>query len=116
PGAYFGFNAGLRPYPYDPRMARQLIARSVVAQPINVEIQVPLGRYFMTSEIAQVVAAQLQEVGINAQIGEYDFNTWVQRCAAGEMGPLAVMGQSWPTLDADGIRTLYGAANRTGYC
>jgi peptide/nickel transport system substrate-binding protein len=112
---YFGFNTELHPYPYDPRMARELIARSGVPQPINVEIQVPLGRYFMTSEIAQVVAAQLQEVGITAQIREYDFNTWVQRYAAGEMGPLTVMGQSWPTLDADGILTLYTSGNRTGY-
>lgn len=112
---YFGFNADLKPYPYDPAKAKQMIKQAGITGPVNVELQVPTGRYFMASEISQVVAAQLQEVGINATIREYDFSSWVQPYAAGNMGPLVVMGQNWPTLDADGLLTLYTSGNKTGY-
>lgn len=113
--AYFGYNADLKPYPYDPEKAKQLIAESGLAAGTQIELQVPMGRYFMASEISQVVAAQLQEVGLNAVIREYDFSSWVQPYSRGEMGPMALMGQAWPTLDADGQLGLYASKNPTAY-
>lgn len=112
---YFGYNPDLQAYPYDPAKAQELIATSGVPGPLDVELQVPLGRYFMASEIGQVIAAQLQEVGINATISESDFSSWVQPYAAGDMGQLSLMGQAWPTLDADGMLGLYASRNVTGY-
>lgn len=113
--AYFGYNDQLKPYAYDPKKAQQLIKQSGLPTPINVELQVPLGRYFMASEIGQVVAEQLKEVGINATIREMEFSAWVQPYAAGDMAPLSFIGQNWPTLDADGLLTLYTSPNRTAY-
>lgn len=113
--AYFGYNADLKPYPYDPAKAKQLIAESGLASGTQIELQVPMGRYFMASDISQVVAAQLQEVGLNAVIREYDFSSWVQPYSRSEMGPMALMGQAWPTLDADGQLGLYASQNPTAY-
>lgn len=113
--AYFGYNEDLKPYPYDPGKARQLIKEAGLAEGTQIELQVPMGRYFMSSEISQVVAAQLQEVGLNAVIRESDFSSWVQPYSRGEMGPMALLGQAWPTLDADGQLSLYGSKNPTGY-
>jgi len=111
---YFGHNPDLKPYPYDPEKAREIIAASGIGnQPI--ELQVPTGRYFMASEIGQIVAGQLEEVGLKVVLREYDFATWVKPYAAGQMGPLALMGQSWPTLDASGLLTLYTSGNVSGY-
>lgn len=111
---YFGYNDQLEAYPYDPEKARELIAASGIGS-APIELQVPTGRYYMASEVAQVLAEQLQEVGLNAQIREYDFATWVQPFSAGNMGPMSMIGQSWPTLDAGGLLTLYSSNNQTGY-
>lgn len=113
--AYFGYNPDLKPYAYDPAKAKQLIKESGLASGTQIELQVPMGRYFMASEISQVVAGQLQEIGLNAVIREYDFSSWVQPYSRGEMGPMALMGQAWPTLDADGQLGLYGSKNPTAY-
>ncbi len=112
--AYFGYNTELAPYPYDPDRAREMIAASGIGT-TPIELQVPMGRYFMASEVAQVLAGQLEEVGLNVQIREYDFATWVQPFSQGEMGPMSMIGQSWPTLDAGGLLTLYTSGNRSGY-
>jgi len=113
--AYFGYNEDLKAYPYDLEKAKQLLKESGVAEGTEIELQVPMGRYFMSSEISQVVAAQLQEVGLNAVIRESDFSSWVQPYSRGEMGPMALLGQAWPTLDADGQLGLYGSKNPTAY-
>ncbi|MGK6316627.1 ABC transporter substrate-binding protein [Neorhizobium sp. DT-125] len=113
--AYFGYNSDLKPYAYDPTKAKQLIKESGLAAGTQIELQVPMGRYFMASEISQVVAGQLQEVGLNVVIRESDFSSWVQPYSRGEMGPMALMGQAWPTLDADGQLGLYGSKNPTAY-
>jgi peptide/nickel transport system substrate-binding protein len=113
--AYFGYNPDLKPYPHDPEKARQLVKDSGLPAGTPIELQVPMGRYFMASEISQIVAAQLQEVGLNAVIREYDFSSWVQPYARGDMGPMTLMGQAWPTLDADGQLGLYMSKNVTAY-
>ncbi|WP_410014493.1 ABC transporter substrate-binding protein [Sodalis sp. RH24] len=104
---YFGYNDKLQPYPYDPDKARQLIAESGLPQPISFELQVPLGRYLLSQEIGQVIAAQLQEVGLNVSIKEMEYANWSNAYTRGDMGQAAFLGQAWPTLDADGLLGLY---------
>ncbi|CAH1687422.1 Peptide/nickel transport system substrate-binding protein [Hyphomicrobiales bacterium] len=113
--AYFGFNQDLKPYPYDPAKAKQLLKEAGVTTPLKIELEVPLNRYFMASEIGQIVAGQLQEVGVEATIKEMDFGAWVKTYAGRDMGQMALLGQAWPTLDADGMLGLYAAANPTAY-
>lgn len=112
---YFGYNPDLKPYAYDPAKAKQMIAQSGLPQPIALELEVPLGRYLLSQEIGQVVASQLEEVGLKVTIKEMEFATWSAKYTKGDMGQMAFFGQAWPTLDADGLLSLYDPSNPGGY-
>lgn len=109
---YFGFNAELKPYAYDPKLARELIAKSGYNPSQVLELEVPLGRYAQSQEIAQAVAAQLVEVGLKVKLVEMEFGAWLNKYRKlGNLGQMAYMGQSWQTLDADGVMTLFEPGN-----
>ena len=113
---YFGYNADLKAYPYDPAKARGLIAQSGYNPRDVLELEVPLGRYQQSQEIGQAIAAQLEEVGIKTKLVEMEFGNWLNKYRKlGNLGALAYMGQGWPTLDADGFLTLFEPGNEYAY-
>jgi peptide/nickel transport system substrate-binding protein len=99
---YFGFNPELKPYPYDPAKAKRLLAEAGYPNGLDITLQVPQGRYLQSNEIAQVVAAQLGEIGVRAKIIEMEFGQFMKDYVPGKLGPTAYMGLTFPTLDADG--------------
>ncbi|MEP7207382.1 MAG: ABC transporter substrate-binding protein [Casimicrobiaceae bacterium] len=99
---YFGFNGDLKPYAYDPKKAKQMLAEAGYPSGLDVTLQVPQGRYLQSNEIAQVVAAQLGEIGVRAKITEQEFGQFMKEYVPGKLGPMAYMGLGFPTLDADG--------------
>ncbi|MCC6792419.1 MAG: hypothetical protein IT336_12080, partial [Thermomicrobiales bacterium] len=65
-----GYNADLQPYPYDMELAKQLVQEAGAAGvPIDAEITVVTreGIYLRNDELAEYVAAQLREAGLNAK-------------------------------------------------
>ena len=113
---YFGYNADLKPYPFDPAKARELIAKSGYNASQVLEFEIPLGRYQQSQEIGQAIAAQLEEVGIKSKLVEMEFGAWLNKYRKlGNLGSLAYMGQGWPTLDADGFLTLFEPGNEYAY-
>lgn len=113
---YFGYNPDLEPYPYNPDKARELVREAGFADGLELDLEVPLGRYLLASEIGQIVAAQLAEVGVTVNIVEMQFGPWLKKYReAGNLGDMSYIGQAWPTLDADGLLTLYEAGNKYAY-
>jgi len=114
--AYFGFNPALQPIPYDPARARALLREAGYPNGLELEFEVPLGRYLLATEIAQAIAAQLEEVGVRVKLTELEFGRWIDKYVnAGNMAQMSYIGQAWPTLDADGLLTLFEAGNRYAY-
>lgn len=113
---YFGYNADLKAYPYDPAKARGLVAQSGYNPSQVLEFEVPLGRYQQSQEIGQAIAAQLEDIGIKTKLVEMEFGSWLNKYRKlGNLGTLAYMGQGWPTLDADGFLTLFEPGNEYAY-
>jgi peptide/nickel transport system substrate-binding protein len=114
---YFGYNPDLRPIVYDPDKARQLLKESgVPLNSVTLDFEVPLGVYLQAQEIAQSVAAQLEEVGVKTRMVEMEFGAFMNKyLRAANMGQLAYLSQAWPTLDADGLLTLFEAGNQYAY-
>jgi peptide/nickel transport system substrate-binding protein len=114
---YVGYNPGLKPYPYDPAKARQLLRESgVPLGSTTLDLEVPLGVYLLAQEVAQAAAAQLEEIGVKTRIVEMEFGAFMNKyLRAQNMGQISYLTQAWPTLDADGLLTLFEAGNQYAY-
>jgi peptide/nickel transport system substrate-binding protein len=115
--AYFGFNPDLKPYPYDPDMAKKLMKDAGVNGTIDVEFWVPIGRYLLGQELTQAIAGQLEDVGIKSKINELPFSVFLDTLVKNHdgMGTLAYLTYGWPTLDADGQLTLFEWGGQYSY-
>lgn len=104
---YFGYNPELKPYPYDPEKAKLLLAEAGYpgGKGLNIEFEVPRGRYLAAEDISQAVAAQLGEIGVTVNIVEREFASYFAKLQAGGMAEMGYIGTAWPTLDADGALT-----------
>lgn len=114
--AYFGFNPELEEYPYDPDRARELLAQAGFPNGLEIELETTIGRYIQAPDIAQVIAAQLAEVGVTAQISEMEFGAWLTKYRKDRnLGDMAYFGLAWPTLDADGLLSFWESSNDQAY-
>lgn len=63
-------------YDYDPQKAKQLLADAGVAN-LSVTLGTPSGRYLQDKQAAQAIAANLAEVGVDAQVRTTDWPSYV---------------------------------------
>ncbi len=103
---YFGFNPDLEPYPYDPDKARQLLSDAGVGSGLSVKFLTPAGRYQQDKTIAEAVAGQLGEIGIQADIEAVEFGVYVTRKLDRTIEPMTLGAWSQPVYDADGVAYL----------
>jgi len=72
-------NPAVKPYPYDPNKAKELMAEAgwkltngvltnAQGQPFTVTMDTPVGRYIADKEVAQAVASYLQAVGVQITV------------------------------------------------
>ncbi len=114
---YNGFNPELKPYPYDPKKALELIAKSgVPADQLNFEFTVPTDAYQSAVDISQFISAQLEEVGIKTRINRLDFAAYMTKYVKDHaMSPLMYLSQGSGTLEAASIYRLYQTGNVYAY-
>lgn len=73
----FGYNTDLSAYPYDPELARQMLADAGYPDGFKITYAYTIGRYPKDKEIGEIISAYLQEVGIEVEQkplewGEFD--------------------------------------------
>jgi len=115
--AYFGYNEALRPPAYDPARARRLLAEAGIRPgQVTLDLEVPVGPYLLAQDVAQAVAAQLEDIGVKVRIVEMEFGAFMNKyLRAQNMGQMAYLTFAWPTLDADGILSLFEAGVQYAY-
>lgn len=96
----FGFNPNVERFGYDPERARQLLA-DAGASNLTVTVGTPNGRYVNDVQVAQAVAAQLQDVGINANVEVQEYGAYVGALFSGNAPDLYLIGWGNAPLDAD---------------
>lgn len=74
--------SGYQPYTYDPERAKELLAEAGYADGFSAEFM-PTTEYEETVRAAQVLQAQLAEVGIDASIRTLEWGTWLEEEGAG---------------------------------
>ena len=71
-----GFNDDVGPFPFDPDRARALLAEAGYPDGFQVTMNVPNGRYLRAEETAQLVAQQLEDIGLDVEIREWEWNEY----------------------------------------
>jgi peptide/nickel transport system substrate-binding protein len=100
----FGYDASVEPFGYDPEAARELLAEAGYADggPTLV-LQSPNGRYVGDAQVAQAIAEQLSQVGVDVQLEIREYGAYVGDLFSGNAPDLYLIGWGNAPLDADFI-------------
>jgi peptide/nickel transport system substrate-binding protein len=71
-----GYNPNIKPYPYDPKRARQLLKEAGYPDGFELVLHAPIGRYLKGEETSEFVAAQLKDIGVRVKIQLHEWNAY----------------------------------------
>ncbi len=74
------YNVGYFPvkgYPYDPAMAKKLLAQAGYANGLTLNLWTPKGRYMKDFELTQAVQQQLAAVGVTTKLETFDWASYL---------------------------------------
>lgn len=92
---YFGYDPTLKAFPYNPTLAKQMLAEAGYAGPaLHLEFYAPQGRYTDDAEIAKAIAGQLQAIGAQVNLHVYDWGTFITQFVQKKLGPMILIGYS----------------------
>ena len=105
-----GYDPKNKRYPYDPKRARELLAKAGFASGLEVKLYFSPDRYPKAREVCQVIAGQLQKAGIRTELVSQEFVIfWGKEGVNGGKLPFYYVGR--PAIDAD---TVYDQYYRSG--
>ncbi len=109
PAAFaWAYNEELEPYPHDPEKAKALINEAGYSDGAEVTFFVTEGGSGMLDPVpmATAIQADLAEVGIDAKIETYEWNTFLDLVNAGLEGKADMAEMAWMTNDPDTLPFL----------
>lgn len=86
PHGLIGFNGSQTVIEYNPEAAKALLAEAGYADGFTMEIAADSSASDTVTMALEIIKAQLEEVGINAEIKNYDQSTWLDTRKSGELG------------------------------
>ena len=88
----FGWNPNVKEVPYDPNMAKQLLAQAGYPNGFDTQVNGPIGKYTSDRDIVIAVADQLNKVGIRATANPMEFGLFIQKLISNQLGPMFLIG------------------------
>jgi peptide/nickel transport system substrate-binding protein len=101
---YLGYNPNLKPFPYDPKKALELI-KAAGAENYEFTIMASAGRYQRGKEVAEVIGGQLNAAGIKTKVQIMEWGQFLKKMLAKELFPMGF----WGGRMAPAAELYYGA-------
>ena len=126
PSALWGHNANLKPRPYDPERAKQLLTEAGYPDGFSTDIwAIPVVRAYMPNgrRTAELVQADWAKIGVKVNIVTFEWGEFLRRRRTGE-APVTEMGGTWDYPDPSELlvwntceaMTSGGGNNVSGWC
>jgi peptide/nickel transport system substrate-binding protein len=96
----FGFSSDVKPYPYDPKKARQLLSDAGYPNGFSIKIDATSGRYINDSAVVQAIVGYLGDVGVKAEINTLEFGAFNGALFSHKTSPMYFVGWGNPVFDA----------------
>ena len=103
----FGYNAEVTSYPYDPEMAKALLAEAGYPDGFTVAGSATTGRYFRDRTFMDALAAQWAQVGITVEMEYPESSVWLQELIDQTLPPIMNIGLNWYL--SDNTTSMWGA-------
>ena len=103
PPIMWSYNDDIKPYPYDPKKAKALLAEAGYPNGFKTELwAMPVARPYNPDarKIAEIMDAQLSKVGIETEIISYEWGTYLDKTDTGEH-QAAMLGWTGDNGDPD---------------
>jgi peptide/nickel transport system substrate-binding protein len=74
----YGFNPNLKPFPYNIKKAKKLLAEAGYPNGFEAVMYVPRGRYLLGKETAEAIAGELAKIGLKIQVRSPTWGTFTK--------------------------------------
>jgi peptide/nickel transport system substrate-binding protein len=85
-------NPELAPWPYNPELARDLLAQAGYREGFTTTLRTPAGVYHQDVAAAEAIAQQLEEIGLTVEVERVEWSVHLQGLLAGDVAPLFLLG------------------------
>ena len=108
PNGTFGKNPNLKPYKYDPVLAKEYLKKSnYKGQEIGYASS--NGRYFRDIEVNTAISQMLKDIGLNVKLELFDWPTFEHMCETKHMKPIVLQG--WAARTGDAVEIIYNCCH-----
>ena len=111
----FGYDPGVKGYPYDPAKARRLLAEAGYPDGLEITLDSPEGRYQGDKEIAEALAGQWQKAGFKPKVQVAEWGAYFKRYLGRQFSDAYLLGLGGPMQDGDELYNLVSSKGRGLY-